>query len=62
MARPVTIKRRLPAGTDAERSPDMQRTVERLARQQRWAWRMVEQRTRGAAWLAKEEQRAGIAS
>ncbi len=62
MSRPMTVKRRLPAGTDAERSPGLQRTVERLARQQRWAWRAVEQQVRSAAWLAKEEQRMGIGS
>lgn len=60
MSKPITIKRRLPAGTDAERSPGLQRTVERLARQQRCAWRAVEQAVRSAAWLAKEEQRAGL--
>ena len=60
MSRPITIKRRLPLNEDPEQNMAMQRTVERLARQQRWAWRAVEQRTRGAAWLAKEEQRMGI--
>lgn len=60
MSKPITTKRRLPSGTDAERNLAMQRTVERLARQQRWAWRMVEQKARSAAWLAQEERRVGV--
>jgi hypothetical protein len=60
MARPVTIKRRLPLNGDPDQNMAMGRTVERLARQQRWAWRAVERAVRSAAWLAKEEQRMGI--
>lgn len=62
MARPITIKRRLPLNADPEQNMAMQRTVERLARQQRCAWRAVEQAVRSAAWLAKEEARMGIGS
>lgn len=56
MSKQITTKRRMPDALDGVRD------IERQARRHRCAWRRVEQVARSAAWLAREEARAGVVS